>query len=135
MTDLRTKAEAALVYREDYLEAAYDHKGRPRPPVEETSWEYQHGDDMDGEFVASWPPSRALAALDCVAFVRTLAERECDAREFYDEAGKDEKCLDLNYNEESDPAKLERCDPCAARLALAGWDTLSEQSIEAKETL
>ncbi len=83
-SDLRAKAEAALAYREANLEAAYDHKGRPRPPVEETSWEYQHGDEIDGEFVASWSPPRALAALDVVDAVRRFKADASDARELMD---------------------------------------------------
>ena len=35
---LRSLAERAAAHHEDWLVAAYDHKGRPRPPAEETDW-------------------------------------------------------------------------------------------------
>lgn len=51
-------------------------------------------------------------------WVASVADRECAAREHHGERGKDEKCLDANYTEETDPSKLERCDPCATRALL-----------------
>lgn len=78
--DLRALAKTTQTYREDYLEAAYDHKGRPRPPLAETTWGYEYGGEdanTKEQFIIACSPERILNLLDQLQqLTKALAEMD-----------------------------------------------------------